>query len=177
MARVEAVGDATENGRTMQATHIDNGVETPLDIQLRRLGRMITIVSYSVAAIVVVGRMWMFFHTHAGESVAWMDITAYSLQTLMIAVALVCVSVPEGLPMAVTLSLAYSMRRMLRTNNLVRKLHACETMGAATVICTDKTGTLTRNRMQVDSADFYVSPHDAAVGLSLIHISEPTRPY
>lgn len=181
VARVEAVGDATENGRTMQATHIDNGVETPLDIQLRRLGRMITIVSYSVAAIVVVGRMWMFFHTHAGESVAWMDITAYSLQTLMIAVALVCVSVPEGLPMAVTLSLAYSMRRMLRTNNLVRKLHACETMGAATVICTDKTGTLTRNRMQVDSADFYVSPHDAAVGIAVnstadLDLSDPAHP-
>ena len=75
---------------------------------------------------------------------------AYILQTLMIAVTLIVVAVPEGLPMAVTLSLAYSMRRMLRTNNLVRKMHACETMGATTVICTDKTGTLTQNQMSVD---------------------------
>ena len=80
---------------------------------------------------------------------------AYALQTVMIAVTLIVVAVPEGLPMAVTLSLAYSMRRMLKTNNLVRKMHACETMGAATVICTDKTGTLTQNQMRVYKADFY----------------------
>ena len=80
---------------------------------------------------------------------------AYVLQTIMIAVTLIVVSVPEGLPMSVTLSLAYSMRRMLKTNNLVRKMHACETMGATTVICTDKTGTLTQNQMRVDDTHFY----------------------
>lgn len=85
----------------------------------------------------------------------WAHITAYVLQTLMIAVTLIVVAVPEGLPMAVTLSLAYSMRRMLKTNNLVRKMHACETMGATTVICTDKTGTLTQNQMSVEEAQFY----------------------
>ena len=78
----------------------------------------------------------------------------YLLQSVMLAVTLIVVAVPEGLPMAVTLSLAYSMRRMLKSNNLVRKMHACETMGATTVICTDKTGTLTRNQMQVYQADF-----------------------
>jgi Ca2+-transporting ATPase len=83
---------------------------------------------------------------------------AYALQTVMIAVTLIVVAVPEGLPMAVTLSLAYSMRRMLKTNNLVRKMHACETMGATTVICTDKTGTLTQNLMQVFETNFYTLP-------------------
>jgi Ca2+-transporting ATPase len=93
----------------------------------------------------------------------WMSFLSFMLQTLMVAVALVVVSVPEGLPMAVTLSLAYSMRRMLRTNNLVRKMHACETMGATTVICTDKTGTLTQNRMQVYKADFFGEPSDSVL--------------
>ena len=90
----------------------------------------------------------------------WVAFLAFLLQTLMVAVTLVVVAVPEGLPMAVTLSLAYSMRRMLKTNNLVRKMHACETMGATTVICTDKTGTLTQNRMQVYKADFFGNPSD-----------------
>ncbi|MBP3639922.1 MAG: HAD-IC family P-type ATPase, partial [Muribaculaceae bacterium] len=134
-ARVTAVGDASENGRTMQATMLTDDVRTPLDEQLARLGRMISIISYIVAAAIIIGRIAMFLHEQQGTPVTWMEITTFSLQTLMIAVALVCVSIPEGLPMAVTLSLAYSMRRMLRTNNLVRRLHACETMGAATVIC------------------------------------------
>ena len=80
---------------------------------------------------------------------------AHALNTMMIAVTLIVVAVPEGLPMAVTLSLAYSMRRMMKTNNLVRKMHACETMGATTVICTDKTGTLTQNQMRVYQTQFY----------------------
>ncbi|MDE6487121.1 MAG: calcium-translocating P-type ATPase, PMCA-type [Muribaculaceae bacterium] len=166
-ARVSAVGDATENGLTMQATHIDNSVETPLDGQLRRLSRFISIVSYIIAGIVIAGRLFMFFHSGAGTDADWTRIVTFSLQTLMLAVALVCVSIPEGLPMAVTLSLAYSMRRMLRSNNLVRRLHACETMGAATVICTDKTGTLTQNRMQMDTARFFVPAADAATGVAV----------
>lgn len=166
-ARVTAVGDATENGLTMQATHIDNGVETPLDGQLRRLGHLISIVSYTIAGIVIAGRLFMFFHSGAGAGADWTQIVTFSLQTLMLAVALVCVSIPEGLPMAVTLSLAYSMRRMLRSNNLVRRLHACETMGAATVICTDKTGTLTQNRMQMDTARFFVPAEEAALGVAV----------
>lgn len=156
VARVTAVGDDTENGKVFEATRIDDSVRTPLTEQLDRLGRLIARMSYIVGAAVVIGRVIMYLHMN--PSFELVPFLTYLLQTLMIAVTLVVVSVPEGLPMAVTLSLAYSMRRMLRTNNLVRKLHACETMGATTVICTDKTGTLTQNRMQVYSFDFYGLP-------------------
>lgn len=156
---VTAVGDATENGRVFEAAQIDNSVKTPLSIQLEGLGHMISRFSYLIAGLVIVARMIVYFTSgHAVAEFDWMGFGAYFLQSCMIAVALVVVSVPEGLPMAVTLALAYSMRRMLRTNNMVRKMHACETMGAATVICTDKTGTLTQNRMQVYRTDFYGLP-------------------
>ena len=92
------------------------------------------------------------------DSATWSLLLAHTLKTLMVAVTLILVAVPEGLPMAVTLSLAYSMSRMLKTNNLVRKMHACETMGATTVICTDKTGTLTQNQMQVYKTNFFGEP-------------------
>lgn len=153
--RVLAVGDATENGKVFKAAQIDNSVKTPLDEQLSGLGHKITIASYTVAALIIAGRTAMYF---VNEDFQWVEFLTYTLQSLMVAVTLVVVSVPEGLPMAVTLALAYSMRRMLRTNNLVRKLHACETMGATTVICTDKTGTLTQNQMQVDHIDFFGNP-------------------
>ena len=153
--KVYAVGDKTENGKVFTAAQIDSSVVTPLDEQLGRLGRMISIFSYIVAVAIVAGRLTMYFVHNEFE---WISFITYLLQSLMIAVTLVVVSVPEGLPMAVTLSLAYSMRRMLKTNNLVRKLHACETMGATTVICTDKTGTLTQNQMQVYQTRFYGNP-------------------
>ena len=153
MMTVTAVGDKTENGKVFEASQIDDSVRTPLNEQLDGLGALITKASYAVAALIVVGRMIVFF-TAPGFHFEWVSFIAYLLQTLMIAVTLIVVSVPEGLPMAVTLSLAYSMRRMLNAGNLVRKMHACETMGAATVICTDKTGTLTQNRMQVSEAYF-----------------------
>ena len=149
--RADAVGDGTENGKVFKAAQIDNSVKTPLDEQLGRLGGLITKIGYAVAALVVVGRLGIYF---SNEPFEWISFITYLLQTVMLAVTLLVVSVPEGLPMAVTLSLAYSMRRMLKTNNLVRKLHACETMGATTVICTDKTGTLTQNRMRVDATRF-----------------------
>ncbi len=163
--RVTAVGDATENGKVFEAVQIDNSVRTPLDNQLERLGVLITRFSYIVGIAVVVGRMAMFFLRE--PSWDWMSFGAYTLQTIMIAVTLVVCSVPEGLPMAVTMSLAYSMRRMLRNNNLVRRMHACETMGATTVICTDKTGTLTCNRMEVAEARFYGSTEADVIGLGL----------
>ncbi len=153
--KVYAVGDKTENGKVFTAAQIDSSVVTPLDEQLGRLGRMISIFSYIVAVAIVAGRLTMYFVHNEFE---WISFITYLLQSLMIAVTLVVVSVPEGLPMAVTLSLAYSMRRMLKTNNLVRKLHARETMGATTVICTDKTGTLTQNQMQVYQTRFYGNP-------------------
>lgn len=158
IAEVEAVGDATENGKVNEASKIDNSVKTPLDMQLDRLGKFIAVASYVIAALVIVGRLTMYFLDN-GAIDDWVGFLAYALQSVMIAVTLVVVSVPEGLPMAVTLSLAYSMRRMLRTGNLVRKLHACETMGAVTTICTDKTGTLTANRMMV--ADVVMNKVDA----------------
>jgi Ca2+-transporting ATPase len=151
---VIAVGDKTENGKVFEAAQIDDSVKTPLNEQLDGLGNLITKISYAVAALIVVGRVIMYFTT-PGLDFEWVRFLAYFLQTLMIAVTLVVVAVPEGLPMAVTLSLAYSMRRMLKSNNLVRKMHACETMGATTVICTDKTGTLTQNQMQVYKTNFY----------------------
>ena len=155
--RVYAVGDKTENGKVFKAAQIDDSVKTPLNEQLDGLGDLITKISYAFAALIVVGRIIMYFINSPFD---WVEFVAYLLQTLMIAVTLVVVAVPEGLPMAVTLSLAYSMRRMLKTNNLVRKMHACETMGATTVICTDKTGTLTQNQMQIYKTNFFGNPSD-----------------
>ena len=162
--RVTAIGDATEQGKVFEAVQIDNSVRTPLDEQLDRLGKWVAKMSYVVGAGIIVGRILIYFFSSSYQGFELMPFIAYVLQTLMIAVTLIVVSVPEGLPMAVTLSLAYSMRRMLKTNNLVRKMHACETMGATTVICTDKTGTLTQNQMRVDDAQFYgVAPDTSAV--------------
>lgn len=158
--RVTAVGDSTENGRVMEASRIDDSVKTPLDEQLERLGALVARFSYAIAALILIGRTSLFL---LHEPFDWIPFLAYFLQTVMIAVTLIVVSVPEGLPMAVTLALAYSMRRMLRTNNLVRKLHACETMGATTVICTDKTGTLTQNRMTLAHADFFGNPPESVI--------------
>ena len=159
ICRVLAVGDKTEQGKVFEAVQIDDSVKTPLNEQLDGLSDWITKVSYGFAALIVIGRIIMYFVTNGTDCFGSMEqvapFIAYVLQTLMIAVTLVVVAVPEGLPMAVTLSLAYSMRRMLKTNNLVRKMHACETMGATTVICTDKTGTLTQNLMSVDEMKMY----------------------
>lgn len=150
---VELVGDATEYGKVHRGSLIDNNLDTPLQIQLKKLAGLISKAGYAVAfltftLLTVKGFLAM------GEMNA-MNIISELLNNFMIAVTLIVVSVPEGLPMSVTLSLALSMNRMLKTNNLVRKMHACETMGAATVICTDKTGTLTQNRMQVHEVSFY----------------------
>lgn len=156
--RVLKVGDATENGKVFEAAQIDDGLKTPLDQQLERLGALISKFSYVIGILIITGRIALYFINMDFE---WLGFMAYFLQSVMIAVTLVVVSVPEGLPMAVTLSLAYSMRRMLKTNNLVRKMHACETMGATTVICTDKTGTLTQNQMQVFRTNFFVPPSES----------------
>ena len=178
--RVDRVGDEAECGKVYRAAQIDDNVKTPLGIQLERLGKLISYISYIVGGIVIFGRLLMYFINTPFD---WMSFAAYFLQTVMIAVTLIVVAVPEGLPMAVTLSLAYSMRRMLRTNNLVRKLHACETMGATTVICTDKTGTLTQNRMQVSHVDFFGNPSDdiiaggmAANSTAQLDYTDPDNP-
>lgn len=158
--RVEAVGDATEIGKVARQSSEQNIEPTPLNIQLTRLANLIGRMGFSVAGLafliffvkdVVVIYDFSSFHTFRD----WLPALQATLQYFMMAVTLIVVAVPEGLPMSVTLSLALNMRRMLSTNNLVRKMHACETMGAITVICTDKTGTLTQNLMQVHEADFY----------------------
>ena len=148
---VTAVGDATEIGKVAQKSTEQTSVKTPLYVQLDKLASMISKVGsvVSVAAFVIflvhdilTNPVW------GGKDYFYM--AEIVLGYFMMAVTLIVMAVPEGLPMAVTLSLALNMRRMLKSNNLVRKLHACETMGAVTVICTDKTGTLTQNQMQVD---------------------------
>jgi Ca2+-transporting ATPase len=152
---VEKVGDATEWGNVYRGAQIDNQVKTPLNEQLDKLGNGITIASYVIAGLIIVLRLVMYFVWRDDAAFDWMGFARYLLNTLMIAVTLIVVAVPEGLPMSVTLSLALSMKRMLETNNLVRKMHACETMGSATVICTDKTGTLTKNRMSLGEKCFF----------------------
>ena len=134
---------------------VRKGSETPLSKKLNGLADWITNASYVLAVIIVIGRMiWYFVSNGAdfGSGEYWVELVNYFLKTIMIAVTLVVVAVPEGLPMSVTLSLAFSMRKLMKTNTLPRTMHACETMGAASVICTDKTGTLTKNQMEVAEA-------------------------
>ena len=150
--RVELVGDATEYGKVNQGAQIENGIDTPLQMQLKRLAGVISKLGYAAAGITFTLLSVKTFI--AFDDLSAMDVVSAMLHNFMIAVTLIVVSVPEGLPMSVTLSLALSMNRMLKANNLVRKMHACETMGAATVICTDKTGTLTQNKMQVYESNF-----------------------
>ena len=150
MARVTAVGDETEIGKVARKSTETTGTETPLNQQLGKLARFISKLGSCVAVVAFVLFLGHSILTdavwHSGD---YLRMTELTLNYFMMAVTLIVMAVPEGLPMAVTLSLALNMRRMLRSNNLVRKLHACETMGAVTVICTDKTGTLTQNRMEV----------------------------
>ena len=151
--KVELVGDATGYGKVYEGSQIESDVETPLQIQLKGLAGVISKGGYTVAGLTFVALLAKLLMTSGNMPV--MDLISHILNIFMVAVTLIVVSVPEGLPMSVTLSLALSMNRMLKTNNLVRKMHACETMGATTVICTDKTGTLTQNQMQVYRTNFY----------------------
>lgn len=182
VCEVFAVGDATEAGKVFEASRIDNSIRTPLNEQLDKLGSLISKISYAIAILIVVGKCALYFTS--GQEFEIMKFMAYMLESLMVAVTLVVVSVPEGLPMAVTLSLAYSMGRLLKSNSLVRKMHACETMGAVSVICTDKTGTLTQNQMKVTEAFFseeYINNGFVSESLSLnssanLDLSDPTKP-
>lgn len=154
--KVSAVGMYTEEGKGVAITHEGSSEETPLNKQLAQLGKWISTASFIIASLIVVGRL-IFYAANGGfaDGASFVEIAEFILASIMIAVTLIVVAVPEGLPMSVTVSLALSMRKMLKENNLVRKLHACETMGAATVICTDKTGTLTKNQMTVMEYDLY----------------------
>lgn len=149
-----AVGDATEIGKVAKKSTEQTSVETPLHMQLDKLAKMIS----KVGSVVSVAAFFIFLIHDILTNPAWggkdyFYMAEIVLKYFMMAVTLIVMAVPEGLPMAITLSLALNMRRMLKSNNLVRKLHACETMGAVTVICTDKTGTLTQNKMQVSALE------------------------
>ena len=155
--RVDRVGDATEIGKVARQSTEQSDEKTPLNIQLEKLANLIGKVGFTIAILTFViftGKdLYAYFTANTVETwEQWLEVAQIVLKYFMMAVTLIVVAVPEGLPMSVTLSLALNMRRMLKTNNLVRKMHACETMGAITVICTDKTGTLTQNLMQVHEA-------------------------
>ena len=152
--RVFAVGDRTEYGKVYTEAQIENTSKTPLFEQFDRLGKVISYMSYTVALLILLGRFAMYDYSAEFVTTHFLN---YAIFTVMLAVTLIVVSVPEGLPMSVNLSLALSMRRMLNSNNLVRKMHACETMGATNIICTDKTGTLTQNQMSVHQVHFFGS--------------------
>ena len=154
---VERVGDATEIGKVARQATEQSQEQTPLNLQLTKLANLIGKVGFTIATLTFVIFTAKDLYVHLNNTTItdwhqWLEIARIVLKYFMMAVTLNVVAVPEGLPMSVTLSLALNMRRMLKTNNLVRKMHACETMGAITVICTDKTGTLTQNLMQVYDA-------------------------
>ena len=158
--KVERVGDSTEIGKVARQATEQSEEETPLNIQLTKLAGFIGKIGFTIATLtfIVFTTKDLYSYLSVNEITdwhGWMAIARIVLKYFMMAVTLIVVAVPEGLPMSVTLSLALNMRRMLKTNNLVRKMHACETMGAITVICTDKTGTLTQNKMQVYETKFY----------------------
>lgn len=158
--KVQRVGDATEIGKVARQSTEETLEPTPLNIQLTKLANLIGKIGFTVAGlafvIFFVKDVLLYFDFAALNGWhEWLPVFERTLKYFMMAVTLIVVAVPEGLPMSVTLSLALNMRRMLSTNNLVRKMHACETMGAITVICTDKTGTLTQNLMQVHEPNFY----------------------
>ena len=167
---VTAVGDATEIGKVAKKSTEETSVETPLHMQLDKLAKMIS----KVGSVVSVAAFFIFLIHDILTNPAWggkdyFYMAEIVLKYFMMAVTLIVMAVPEGLPMAITLSLALNMRRMLKSNNLVRKLHACETMGAVTVICTDKTGTLTQNKMQVSALELKLGDEallDTAIALN-----------
>lgn len=157
---ITTVGDQTEFGKVAQKSTEITDDKTPLSLQLEKLARLISIAGFivAIATFSILLCKDILSGTILWDNLFTLDTAGRILRYFMIAVTVIVVAVPEGLPMSVTLSLALSMRKMLKTNNLVRKMHACETMGATTVICTDKTGTLTQNQMQVYSADFNALP-------------------
>ncbi|MDR1553737.1 MAG: calcium-translocating P-type ATPase, PMCA-type [Prevotellaceae bacterium] len=153
--RIKAVGDKTEYGRVAQQSTIESDEKTPLNLQLSRLSSFIGRIGTILAALIFLIMVVKGFISGNLLDGSWINIVNHILKYFMISVVIIVMAVPEGLPMSISLSLAMSMRKMLKTNNLVRKMHACETMGAVTVICTDKTGTLTQNQMHVNSIIIY----------------------
>jgi Ca2+-transporting ATPase len=151
-AKVIKVGDATECGKVFESAQVNEGDPTPLSEKLTTLANWITKASYIIGILIIIGRIAIYIingNLNLTGTEGWIGFISYILSTVMIAVTLIVVAVPEGLPMSVSLSLALSMRKLMKENTLPRTMHSCETMGATSVICTDKTGTLTKNQMQV----------------------------
>ena len=175
--KVEEIGDKTIlGGMARQASEI-TGVETPLNKQLDRLANLINKIAFWSAGLLIAALVVKYaFIDQAYIGKEPFSIVNDLLQFLMIAVALIVVAVPEGLPMAVTLALAYSMRKMANENNLIKKMHACETLGATTLILTDKTGTLTQNRMTVVYKGVNISVDDIVLNSTAFnHVGNPTE--
>lgn len=174
--QVTAVGMETEEGKGAKIIQEESTIKTPLNEQLDTLGKWITNASYLIAVLIVIGRLayYFLFDGNISNNSNILEILSFTLNSIMIAVTLIVVAVPEGLPMSVTISLALSMKKMLKENNLVRKLHACETMGATTVICTDKTGTLTKNKLRVmeDSEELLVNEKEIARSIAVNSTAE-----
>ena len=173
--KITAVGADTEEGKGEKRIQEEADVETPLNKQLNQLGTLLSKASYIFAGLIVIGRMISYLVGIDGNLHTPLFFVEYLLHSVMLAVTLIVVAVPEGLPMSVTVSLALSMRKMLKENNLVRKLHAWETMGAATVICTDKTGTLTQNKMTVVQSLFISGEESIVDGVSVNSTAELTE--
>lgn len=166
ICQITAIGVESEEGKGVMLTREGSEVKTPLNQQLDQLGKMISVASMVIGVLIVIGRILVFaLDDHDDSTLEWVHII---LDSVMIAVTLIVVAVPEGLPMSITVSLAMSMRKMLKENSLVRKLHACETMGAATVICTDKTGTLTQNKMSVVGMRIFGKADETLLGESIV---------
>lgn len=165
---ITAVGDHSEAGRVTEQATVSSGEQTPLNRQLERLSQLIGKVGIALS-VAIFGILLLKAAMNGLFEQEWLAVMEHILHLFMLSVAIIVMAVPEGLPMSITLSLAMSMRRMLSTNNLVRKMHACETMGAVTVICTDKTGTLTQNRMSVGKMHRYgaTSAEALAEGIAL----------
>ncbi|MCQ2148700.1 MAG: HAD-IC family P-type ATPase, partial [Bacteroidales bacterium] len=173
--KVSAVGVDTEEGKGAIKLQQEDDVETPLNSQLGQLGDWLTKGSYAIAALIIIGRLIYYFAVYHGGGYDTLHMVEFILTSIMIAVTLIVVAVPEGLPMSVNVSLALSMKKMLKEKNLVRKMHACETMGATTVICTDKTGTLTQNKMTVLENDFKCSEELIATAIAVNSTAELSK--
>ncbi|MDR2064645.1 MAG: calcium-translocating P-type ATPase, PMCA-type [Prevotellaceae bacterium] len=169
--RIKAVGDKTEYGRVAQQSTIESDEKTPLNLQLSRLSLFIGRIGTVLAALIFMIMVFKGLISGNMINASWIEIIQNILNYFMISVVIIVMAVPEGLPMSISLSLAMSMRKMLKTNNLVRKMHACETMGAVTVICTDKTGTLTQNQMHVNSIIIYDDNIDKSLIEDLIAVN------
>ena len=164
MMLVETVGDSTQIGKTARAAAETTGVQTPLTRQLSKLGSQIGKVGITVSVLVFIALL--VYEIHNGLDLSSTEGISHLITMFMLAVTLIVMAVPEGLPMSISLALAYSMRKMTAQNALVRRMHACETMGASTVICTDKTGTLTQNKMKVAECTLK-NNEDTAIAISL----------